>query len=289
MLKKHFNKNLIMSAEEEQRFQLSNSCWISNKLFDVGDDKVRDHCHITGKYRGAAHWSCNITLKLTKKIPVIFHNLRAYDSHLIIKEISNFDVKVSVIPNGLEKYMAFTINKNLVFIGSMQFMNSSLDLDSLVKNLSDNDFKYLSEEFNGEFLRLVKQKRAYLYEYMDSLKKLFENKLPDRCQFFSSLKDKCISEKYYLKTDNIWNMFKMNTMGDYHDLCLKRDVLLLAYLFEKFINTDSDYYGLDPCHYFSSPGLTWDAMLKMTGIELELISDIDMHLFIKKGMRGGIS
>ena len=140
MIKRHFNKNLIMFAEEEERFQLTNSCWICDKLFDAGDDKVRDHCHITGKYKGAAHWSCN--LNLTKKIPIIFHNLRGYDGHLIMKEISKFDVKVSVISNALEKYMAFTINKNLVFIDSMQFMNSSID--SLVNNLLDNDFKYLS-------------------------------------------------------------------------------------------------------------------------------------------------
>ena len=138
MIKKHFNKNLIMSAEEEENFLLSNCCWICDKLFDVRDKKVRAYCHVTGKYRVAAHWSCNINLKSTKKIPVIFHNLRGYTSHLTIKEISKFDV--SFIPNGLEKYMAFTINRNLVFIDSMQFMNSSLD--SLVKNLSDNDFKY---------------------------------------------------------------------------------------------------------------------------------------------------
>ena len=180
-----------MSAEEEERFQLNNSCWICDKLFDVRDDKIRNHCYITGKYRGAAHWRCNINLKLTKKIPVIFHNLRGYDSHLIIKEISKFDVKVSVIPNGLEKYISFTINTSLAFIDSRQFMNSSLD--SLVKNLSDNDFKYLSEEFSGEFLELVKQKGVYPYEHMDSFKKFSKNKLPDRCKFFSSLKDKCIS------------------------------------------------------------------------------------------------
>ena len=136
-----------MSAEEEERFQLSNSCWIRDKLFDVRNDKVKDH--ITGKYRGLAHWNCNINLKLTKKIPVIFHNLKGYGSHLVIKQISKFDVKVSVISNGLEKYTAFTINTNLLFFDSMQLMNSSLD--SLVKNLSDNDFKYLSEEFSGEF------------------------------------------------------------------------------------------------------------------------------------------
>ena len=114
VIKRHFNINLSMSTKEEEKFQLSNNCWICDKLFDVGDDKVRNHCHVTGKYRGAAHWSCNVNLKLSKNIPVIFHNLRGYDIHLIIKEISKFDVKVSVIPNGLEKYMAFTI-----FIDSM--------------------------------------------------------------------------------------------------------------------------------------------------------------------------
>ena len=107
MIKNHFNKNLIMSAEEEERFQLSNSCWICDKLFDVGDDKVRDHCHITGKYRGAAHWSCNINLKLTKKIPVIFHNIGGYDSHLIIKEISKFGVKVKCHTKRIRKIRGF--------------------------------------------------------------------------------------------------------------------------------------------------------------------------------------
>ena len=272
-----------MSAVEEERFQLSNSCWICDKLFDVGDDKVRDHCHVTGKYRGAAHWSCNIIIN----IPVIFHNLKDYDSLLIMKEISKLDVKISVIPNGLEKYMAFTINTNLVYIDSMQFMNSSLD--SSVKNLSNNDFKYLSEEFNGEFLELVNQKGVYPYEYMNSFKRFSEDKLPDRSKFFSSLKEECISEKDYLKADNILNVFKINKMGDYHELYLKKYVLLLACVFEKFISTWLDYYGLDLCHYFSSLGLSWDAMLKMTKIKLDLISDIDMHLFIEKGTRGGIS
>ena len=177
VIKKHFNKNLIMSAEEEERFEQSNISWICNKLFDVSDNKVRDHCHVTGKYRGAAHWSCNVNFKLSKKVPLIFYNLKGYDSHLIFKELSKFNVKISVIPNGLEKYMAFTVKRNLVFIDSMQFMNSSLD--SLVKNLMSEDFKCLSEEFSGELLRLVKEKGVYPYEYMDSFKKFNEDKLPD--------------------------------------------------------------------------------------------------------------
>ena len=183
--------------------------------------------------------------------------------------------------------MTFTINENLFFIDSMQFMNSSLD--ALVKNLSDIDFKYLSEEFSYKFSKLVKQKGMYPYECMNSPEKFSEDKLPNKCNFFSSLKDECISEKDYLKANNIWNVFKMNTMGDYHDVYLKADVFFLANVFEKFLSMCLYYYVLDPGHFFSSPGLSWDAMLKMTGIESELISDIDMQLFNEKLMRGGIS
>ena len=124
---------------------------------------------------------------------------------------------------------------------------------------------------------------------MDSFKRFNEEKLPDKFEFFSSLKDKCISERDYSRAIYVWNVFKMNTISDYHNLYLKTDVLLLGDVYEKFIKTCLDYYGLDPWHYFSTPGLSWDAMLKMTKIELETISDSDVHLFIEKDMRGGIS
>ena len=105
-MKKHFNKNLIMSEKEEEEIQLSNTSWISEKLIDNDDEKVRDHCHMTGKFRGAAHWSCNINLQLTRNVPVIFHNLRCYESHLIFSELNKFDVKIDIIPNRLSKYTA---------------------------------------------------------------------------------------------------------------------------------------------------------------------------------------
>ena len=118
---------------------------------------------------------------MTKKVSVIFYNLTGYDGHLITREISKFDVEISIIPNGFEKYMAFTVNKNLIFIDIMQFMNSSLDV--LVKKLSDNDFKYLSQEFSGDLLKLVKHKGVYPYEYTDNFKFFFEKQLPDRPKF----------------------------------------------------------------------------------------------------------
>ena len=106
-MNKDFNKRFIMIEEEEHFFQQSNSCWISKKLIDNDDEKVRDHYHVTGKFKGATHCNCNINLHFTKKVPVIFHNLRGCDSHLIFNEISKCDVKTGVTPNGLEKYMPF--------------------------------------------------------------------------------------------------------------------------------------------------------------------------------------
>ena len=180
----------------------------------------------------------------------------------------------------------------------MQFMNSSLE--KLVKNLSDNDFKYSTEEFGSKNVELLKQKDAYPYKYMDSFKRFGGEKLPDKECFYSSVKDGTtgdngekldahINDEDYWMGKKIWNEFNMKNMSDYHDHYLKKDVLLLADIFEKFIDTCLKFYGLDPCHYFSSPGLSWDAMLKMTGVKLEKISDIDKYLFIEKGLRGGIS
>ena len=137
-MKKHFNKNLVMTEEEEYLLQQTNTCWICKKLINNDDEKVRDHCHVTSKFKGASHWYYNINFQLTKKVPVIFQNLKSYDSHLIFSELNKFNVKISAIPNELGKYMAFFLNKNLVFIDSMQFMNSSLE--KLVKNLVDEDF-----------------------------------------------------------------------------------------------------------------------------------------------------
>ena len=124
--------------------------------------------------------------------------------------------------------------------------------------------------------------------------------MPARKYIYSSIKDGKIGDddgkisdghisvKDYLTCEKIWDKFEMKNMGDYHDHYLKKDVLLSADVFEKFISTYLKFYGFDPCHYFSSPGLSWDAMLKMTSVKLEKISGIEKYLFIEKGLRGGI-
>ena len=217
---------------------------------------------------------------------MIFHNLKGYDSHLIFKELIKFDCRVSVIPNGLEKYMSSTLNRNIVFIDSMLFMNSSLD--KLAGNLGSKDFKYLSEEFSGEKLDLVKNKGMYPYEHFDSFKGFKEDRFPDIDCFFSSLKDCGISEKEYQRACDVWKVFGFKTLGQYHDLYLKTDALLLYDVFEKFISVCLKDYGLDPSHYFSICGLSWDVMLKFTRVKLEKIHDIHVHLFLEKGLRGGV-
>ena len=194
--------------------------------------------------------------------------------------------------------MAFFLSKNLVFIDSMPIVNSSLA--KLVKNLSDRDFKYLTEEFSFKNLELLKLKDAYPCEYIESFTRFDEEKLPDKKCFYGSVKDGTtgdngkkldghINDEDYLTCKKIWSEFHMKNMSDYHDYYLKKDVLLLADVFEKFIDTCLKFYGIDPCHYFSSPKLSWDKILKMTGARLKKIVDIDMYLFIEKSLRGGIS
>ena len=171
-MKKHFNKDLVMTKKDNEDFESSTKFWICDNDYIDTDVKVRDHYLITGKYRGSTHRDCNINVKLNHKIPVVFHNLKDYDSHLIMQELGKFNLKINVTPNGLKKYMSFSINNKLSFIDSFQFLSSSLD--SLVKNLTKNDFKYLSQEFDNNLLDLVNKKDFILmniWVILESLKK----------------------------------------------------------------------------------------------------------------------
>ena len=153
-----------MTKEENKDLKNSTKCWIYDNDYIDTDVKVRDHCHITGKYKDSAHRDCNFNLKLSHRTPTVSQNLQNYYFNLIMQELGKFNLKISLIPNGLEKYMSFTINNKLSFIDSVQILSSSLD--SLIKNLNKDDFKYLSQEFDKNKLDLVKQKVFYPYEYM---------------------------------------------------------------------------------------------------------------------------
>ena len=167
-------------------------------------------------------------------------------------------------------------------------MNSKLE--KLASNLSEDDFIYTKKYFPDPVqFNLMKRKGVYPYDYMDSFSKFNDTELPDIEEFYDLLTDNNISEDDFRHAKDVWNTFNLQNMGEYHDLYLKTDILLLTDVFENFRKTCLTYYKLDPLHYITSPGLAWDAMLKMTGINLELITDINMQLFIEKGLRGGIS
>ena len=133
-----------MTIEDENNYQNSQDCWICNEKLDR--DKVRDYCHITGKYRGLAHSQCNLKVKIPKKLPIIFHNLEGYDGHIIFKELNNFNnIDIQVIPKTSERYMSIIINRNIIFLDSLQFCKEKLD--KLASNLNNEDFKHLMPEF----------------------------------------------------------------------------------------------------------------------------------------------
>ena len=297
------NEPMIITPEEQEEFNQASNCWICGQLLNLGD-RVRDHCHFTGRYRGAAHNRCNLKYSKPNNISVFFHNLSGYDSHLFIKKLNVTEGYIDCIPNNEENYISFsktiktgeyknkkgeTKDKNfkIVFKDSLKFMASSLE--TLVNNLPEGALNNLNKYFTSEQVKLLKQKGFFPYDYMDSIEKLKDTKPPPQKAFYSKLTGKEINNYNYRHVLNVWKTWKMKTFKEYLELYNVTDVLLLADVFENFRDVCLKNYGLDPVYYFTAPQLAWDAMLKMTGINLELLSDVDMLLMIEKGIRGGIS
>ena len=172
------------------------------------------------------------------------------------------------------------------FIDSFKFLQTRLA--NLIGNLQPHDFHNTKEIFR-ENVDLLSRKDVYPYDYVSSMEKLSETHLPPKEEFYSHLNDEGISDNDYHHAINVWNTFKCKSIRDYHDLYLKSDVLLLADVFENFRNTCLHHYNLDPAHYYTSPVLAWDACLKETVQELQLLHDYDMLMMFERGIRGGIS
>ena len=318
-----------LTKEEEDNYNKENTCYICKK--DFNNDKVRDHCHFTGKYRGAAHNTCNLRNKIPKNIPVIFHNGSTYDYHFIIKELAcEFEGNFECLGENTEKYITFSVpikkkieNKNIditykiKFIDSFRFM--AISLSKLVDNLTDNIHndkcikcksnlcfvraineklifkcidceKEYEKEFNKELIErfantykffdndldkfiMLLRKGVYPYEYMDGWDKCNEKIIPSKDSFYSNLTLEDITKTDYAHANNVSKKFNINNLGEYHDLYVRSDTLLLADIFGNFV---------------SLPGLAWQACLKKTNVELELLTGYDMLLMVEEGIRGGI-
>ncbi|KYN08011.1 hypothetical protein ALC62_01000 [Cyphomyrmex costatus] len=224
------NVAMDFTQDDWRKFNSTTHCHVCEKPFAKDDKRARDHCHLTGRYRGPAHSNCNLNYKDSRCIPVVFHNLTGYDAHFIIKEIATaYEGRVDLLPITKEKYISFTKHvddtiddkKNCIqlrFIDSYRFLASSLD--KLSSFLSKDKLRVLRREFSHlseENFNLLTRKGVFPYEG-------------------------CIAS-----------------------------------------------YGLDPAYYYPLPGFTWDAMLKHTGVKFELLTDIDMVMFVERGIRGGLS
>lgn len=303
---------ILMTSEDEINFSNATNCHICEKPFQSNDLRCRDHDHLgytnnskTSNYRGASHVNCNINFKIPKFIPIFFHNMSGYDSHLFIKDLAEHGSKIDVVAQNKERYITFSkhilvdqIKNNkdktenvfmkLRFLDSFRFMAKSLD--KLAQNLENNQCIEIKKHFpDSRQFRLLRQKGIFPYSYVSDFSKLDDTNLPPIAAFYDTLRKEDIAEEDYKRACDVWNVFECRNLGEYSDVYLKSDVLLLADVFENFRTVCIKVYGLDPCQYVTAPSLAWSAALKYTGVELELLTDLDMHHFIKKGIRGGVS
>ena len=298
-------KNMIITPQQQAEYEASTQCPRCSTTFDdAAHKKCRDHCHITGLYRSALCHTCNSKLYLSRRtLPVIFHNLKCYDAHQLIKHgLGKFKHwQLNVIPQTKEKYMNITaripVDKtqegktvffNVAFLDSFQFMSSSLA--SLVNNLDSLPFtEILKRDYPNLTNETIKRKGVFPYSYFDSLNKLQESSLPSRAAFMNDLTGESCSEEDYRFAQKAWQEFGCQCFGDYLLIYLKLDVLLLACVFEKFRQKTLEQDGLDPIHFVSLPGLSFLSAFKMTGETIELLNDLEMYTFFERGIRGGMT
>src|SRR6218665_646399 len=222
-----FPKKMIFNSNDRKNFKAS---------YMLGKDRVRDYCHWSGKFKGAAHNECNLNYKIPKFIPVVFHNLSCYDSHLFVKKLrGSQNEKIKCIPNNEEKYILFSrdivvdrfinkegkesiVRRELRFIDSFRFMSSSLD--SLSKNLNKGQCKNLGRIYSdkNQLDLLVGKKGIYPYEYLYSIARLNDTELPPKSAFYSRLNDSDISDKDYEHAKSVWKCFGCKTLREYHNL-----------------------------------------------------------------------
>ena len=362
-------KKMIPLTIEEKIYQNKQKiCYICKKEFNNNEKKnykVRDHCHYTGKYRGAAHNICNLRFRVPKEIPIVFHNGSIYDYHFIIKElVKEFEGNFECLGENTEKYITFSVpikkkieNKDLEITYKIKFIDSyrfmSLSLSKLVDKLSEgihnnkcfdcksnlyyvqittarpmaehsslersplerkneklllksfNCDSYYKKKFNKDLIKkfkntysfcnndlnkfaLLLRKGVYPYECTDTWERFSEISLPSKEDFYSNLNMEDISDIDYRHANNVFKVFKLENLGDYHDLYVQSDTLLLSDVFNNFRDMCLKEYELDPAHFLSLPGLAWQACLKKANIGLELLTDYDMLLMVEEGIRGGI-
>ena len=257
------NKKHNLTPEEKQDYNNADTCWICGEQgLDNSNKKV---C------LGQEAYCLKCAVDLTDDYEFGCERVKEFKEFKKQTKCKNCD-------KNKKKYISFSW-RQLEFKDSAQFLLASLD--KLVRSNKKETFKHTQKGQTNDEFELLIRKGVYPYEYMDSWERFDEAELPPIEKFYSSLSASSISPEDYKHALNVWKTFKCKTLGDYHDLYLKTDV--------NFRNICLHQYKLDPANYYTSTGLSWDALLKKTNVNLKLLTDYDIHLMIERGLRGGIS
>ena len=290
---KYFKTNLELqiTPQEEESFKLAEECWLCEQPFTEYEQPVRDHDHLTGRYRGAAHNTCNINCKQKSSsfVPIFLHNFSGYDCHLIFQEllIQAFEkgYEPKIIPKSMENYVSIQVGC-LRFLDSYRFVSSSLD--KLVKSL--DSFSIMDE--NGFKDNIFEKKLAYPYEYLN-LDNFQEPLNLTKEDYWSTLTQSYPSDDDIKRTQELIDKNKIKNGRELTMLYLKMDVLQLADVFENFVESSTREYKINPLYSYSLPGYTWKAGLKLTNIKLDFIKDTaklpsgkELLLLLENNIRG---
>ena len=290
-----YQYKMFWTNEDDLKYQQATTCHYCGGHFEAGGPqrKVRDHSHIDGNGIGAAHQNCNLRNRAKEGLLLYCHNLSGYDSHFIIKHYNTTNCsEFSAIPNNTERFKTFEINK-IKFVDSMAFFDASLSelVDDLVAancqfKILENSGIYTSAEQRN---MLIKSKGIFPYEYIKNYNVLKESGLPSIDKFYSSLREKSVSQEDYCQAVQTYNLMGCETLEDYCQLYCRLDTLQLAEAMLAFIEEVHNDFGLDASNFISLPQLAWQCMLKHTGVVLDYLPDMDMINIFEQNIRGGVS
>ncbi|MDP2750689.1 MAG: DNA polymerase [Nanoarchaeota archaeon] len=294
-------EDMTMTKEDIIKHEQSTNCYLCNAKFsDLSVAKCRDHSHVTSHFLGSACNSCNMRRRKQSSIKIFCHNASRYDMQFIISCLGNFGDEIKnlrVLPFNGENFRTIAFN-SFEFLDSLAFLQNSLS--NLCSDLKDTnpDYSILKQtflvktknKFDSEKFKLLLQKSYYPYEYCTSIEKMRKTtKMPKRKYFYSSLTEKSITENEYAFAKPVWHIFECKNLLDYCRIYCKLDVVLLAEVFQQFRKNMHSFSGLDPAHYLSLPGYSYDSMLKLTGCKITLPCDISMIQLLEDCKRGGMS
>lgn len=290
------NVLLNMSAADEELFAAATHCHICEEELP-DEDRVRDHCHVSGQFLGAAHNTCNLGRVVQNTIPLFCHNLTGYDGHFLLQHLGQIEgiTKLTALPYNTEKFRTIEINSYRLK-DSLSFLNASLNelMSNLLRDKSHTfpiiDQLGLYSKQETEKKQLILRKGIYPYEFVTSIRKLRQTrKIPAKRHFFSSLTNSNVSDEDYAHSKKVFKVFSCKDLVEYTELYCATDVGILAEVVTQFRKLVQHNFDLDCCHYISTPQMAFDCMLRLTKVEIELLHDVDQILFIEQNIRGGVS